>query len=500
MDRDMQPSARPEPGRVSGMTPMAPRAQDPPIMADGVNAAQRMSFTVCGMPRGGTTFFGQLFNVHEDVFCYFMETSLFRQLALFGRDRPFPAENLPLLEQWLRSELWHSLVEGTDEGRVRKFRRLVRYRELLDQHGLTEASGPGIRVWNEQAFEVLLRDLLELFGRGLYGEALFAEGLALLQRHFGAVTSRRQLGEKTPDNVFFLDLLHAADPDLKVFCILREPYSTIESMKRRALRNEAFGDSAFSKEAFGGIADYYRFMVAAYEYSKRADPGSFHACRFEDLVRDPAAVMERAYAQLGLGMTDAARQILPQLSIPTDKRHTQDLQLTPAEHRLIEVTLGPMLRHFGYPGAHAHADAGDADFGEGILPLAGVHMDTGDSNGIVDAWMARRADLLLIYGPKRRKLVLDMGCNFPEAVGAGEVVLSFVSGEREIRSVALSPVTPVFTVEVPLDELASMPANATMSAARLVISSSVSYVPFTVAGAGNDLRDISFLVRACRLE
>lgn len=451
------------------------------------------------MPRGGTTFFGQLFNVHEDVYCYFMETSLFRQLSLFGADRPFAPENLPLLERWLRNELWHSLVEGTDEHRVRKFRRLIRYRELLEEHALTESSGPGIRVWNEQAFETLIRDLLELFRRGLYGKALFAEGLELLRRHFGAVTSRQVLGEKTPDNVFFLDLLHAADPDLKVFCILREPYSTIESMKRRAMRGEAFGDSAFSKEVLGGIADYYRFLVAAYEYSLKAPTGRFHAYRFEDLVRDPGTVMERVYAQLGLGMTEAARQILPQLSIPTDERHTHDLQLTAAEHRLIEMTLGPMLRHFGYPDVLVEAGPEDAEFSEGILPLAGIHVDAGTGGDIADVWMTRRADLLLLYGGDPKWLVLDMGCNFPPELGTDDVTLSFVSGEREIRALTLKPVTTAFTVEIPLDALAGMPAGGDVTGARLVIRSSASYVPFAVAGAGQDLREISFLIRSCRL-
>lgn len=466
-------------------------------MEDGTG---QMKFVVCGMPRGGTTFFGQLFNVHEEVYCYFMETALFRQLQTFGRDRPFPAENLPLLEEWLRLEFRGALVEGTEEKRVGTFRRLVKYRELLGQHGLSEPGGPGIRVWDEQTFEPFLQEVLDLFRSGLYGRELFQHGLRLLARHFDNVTARHIMGEKTPDNLFFLGALHEADPTLKAFCILREPYSTLESMKRRAHRNEPFFDSAFSKEVLGGIVDYYRFMRAAYVYSLCAAPGSFHVCRFEDLVRDPIAVMERVYAALGLEMTDAAREILPQLSIPTDTKHIGDLDLSATEHRLIEMILGPMLRHFGY--AHA-AEAGNedgVDFSEGVIALAGLHMGGELSNQVNDKWMARQAELFLLYGCNRKMLVLNLSCAFPEALGLQEVELTISAGGRELRILKLPPVLPEFSIEIPIDGIHAMAASDTTSAVVLTITSSVSYTPITVSGCGADIRDFSFLVKSCRFE
>lgn len=490
-------SAREDEPRLAEAMARAPEevARDP-----SAGGAGQMRFVVCGMPRGGTTFFGQLFNVHEDVYCYFMETSLFRQLFTFGRDRPFPAENLPLLEQWLRTEFWGSLVEGTEQARVRKFRRLVKYEDLLARHGLAEPGGPGIRVWNQESFEPFLQELLDLFRNGAYGKDLFQQGLQLLARHFGNVTARRILGEKTPDNLFFLDALHEADPALKAFCILREPYSTLESMKRRALRNEPFFDSAFSKEVLGGIVDYYRFMRAAYVYSLRAAPGSFHVCRFEDLVHDPREVMEQVYAAMGLGMTDAAREILPQLSIPTDKKHIQALDLSATEHRLIEMILGPMLTHFGYAHEAGDGNGSAVDFSEGVIALAGLHMGGELSNQVNDKWMAGQAELFLLYGSDRSKLVLNLGCAFPAALGLQDVVLTISAGDRELLALRLPPALPDFSIEIPLDRLDAMAASDTISAVVLTIASSASYTPITVAGLGADIREFSFLIKSCRYE
>lgn len=460
-----------------------------------------MKFVVCGMPRGGTTFFGQLFNVHEQVYCYFMETALLRQLQTFGRDRPFPAENLPLLEEWLRLEFRGALVEGTEEKRVRTFRRLVKYRELLAEHGLAEPGGPGIRVWDQETFEPFLQDVLDLFRRGLHGPELFQQGLQLLARHFASVTGRPILGEKTPDNLFVLDALHEAVPALKVFCILREPYSTLESMKRRALRNEPFFDSAFSKEVLGGIVDYYRFMSAAYAYSLRAAPGTFHVYRFEDLVRDPSSVMEQVYAAMGLEMTGAAREILPQMSIPTDSKHVRDLNLTATEHRLIEMILGPMLAHFGYThGNRAAVDADEPSFSEGVLALAGLHMGGELGNQVSHKWMARQAELFLLYNRDRKKVVLNMGCNFPEALGLGEVAIRVSAGGREVLTLTVPPTLPDFSIAVPLDGLEAMAAGGSIAAIGLKIESSASYTPITVGGLGADIREFSFLIKSCGFE
>lgn len=455
-----------------------------------------LDFVVCGMPRGGTTFFGQLFNVHPSVYCYFMETSLFRQLAQFAGNRPFPAENLPVLERWLREDMRTALVEGTQEARLLTFRRLVKYREVMQRHGLDEPSGPGIRVWDEAGFEALLRGILDLFRAGLFGPTLLGAGMRLLAHHLRGATDRPLLGEKTPDNLFFLDALHRVNPALKAFCILREPYSTIESMKRRALRNEAFGDSAFSKEVLGGIADYYRFLRAAYEYAGHAPPGAFHVHRFEDLVRDPSSVMARVYAQLGLDTPEVSCAILPQLSIPTDRRHLHDLELSATEYRLIELAVGPMLRHFGYP-THPDAGTGEPVFEEGVLPLAGLHLPHGAP--LAGAWMSRRADILVLHRANRHTLVIDFGCNLPPQLGVDETMLSFEVDGRVVHSVKVPAVSPWFTVKVPLAELGGQPVGGNMVGARLVMRSSVSYAPITVAGAGHDMRDISLLVRECRL-
>lgn len=468
--------------------------RDPP------DSRATLDFIVCGMPRGGTTFFGQLFNVHQDVYCYFMETSLFRQLHVFGKDRPFPLENIAALEACLRAEFTGVLVEATRDERTKKFRRLINYKNLLGEHGLTEASGPGIRVWDDATVEVFIRQVVDLFRQGLHGEALFKAGANLLAEHLRGVTARPMLGEKTPDNLFFVEDLQEASPDLKAFCILREPYSTLESMKRRAMRTESF-DSAFSKEVWGGIVDYYRFMRAAYDLSTRSSPATFDVYRFEDLLDDPVREMERAYRTLGLEMPDAARKILPQLRVPTDKRHTHELNLSAAEYKLIEMTLGHMLRHFGYADAiEGRGDAGDADvakFSEGVLPLSGLYMDGELSGRIEHKWMAAKADLFLLYARNRTRIRIRMACNFPSALGLESVTLVFSSGERELARIRTSPVQEHIEVDIDLGGIEKSEASASMFGSHLRISSSSSYAPITVPGLGMDIRDFSYLIVSC---
>jgi hypothetical protein len=456
-----------------------------------------LDFIVCGMPRGGTTYFGQLFNVHRDVYCYFMETSLFRQLRVFGKDRPFPPENIAVLEDCLRAEFTGALVEGTSEDRTKKFRRLVNYKSVLGEHGLSEATGPGIRVWDETTVEIFIAEVLDLFRQGLYGEALLDAGSRILANHLRAVTTRPLLGEKTPDNLFFAQALQEASPGLKVFCILREPYSTLESMKRRALRTESF-DSAFSKELWGGIVDYFRFMRAAYDMSLRCGPQTFDVYRFEDLLEDPVREMERAYRTLGLDMPLDARTILPRLSIPTDKRHTHELTLSPTEYKLIEMTLGPMLRHFGYEDAiDGDRAVEEIDFSEGVLPLAGVYLEGELGDRIDCKWMAGEADLFLLYGKDRTRLRVRMACNFPPELGLEGVTLCFSSGDRQLAQVEVAPVQQEIVIEIDLDGVDKAQASSTMSGSHLRISSSHCYTPITIPGLGVDIRDFSFLVVSC---
>lgn len=460
-----------------------------------------MDFLICGMPRGGTTFFGQLFNAHEDVYCYFMETGLIRHLFMFGRDRPFPAENLPVLEQWLRTEMWPTLVDGTKEVRVAKFRRLVKFREILREHGLDESSGPGIRAWDEQSFESFLQDVLALYRSGAYGAPLFLRGMQLLRRYLGDVTGRPVIGEKTPDNLFYIETLQKADPSLKGLCILREPYSTLESMKRRALRSEAFFDSAFSTDVLRGIAEYYRHINAAHVNDVHAEPGRFHVFRFEDLVEDPVEVMARAFNALDLRMTSAACDILPRLSIPTSQKHLIDLELTPGEYHLVELILGPMLRHFGYECTdHAARASSSSQLKETILPLAGIYPNTDADGPINFNWMAKCAELFLLFGGQRTALILDLKFVFPEGFEHDLVELGITSSGVTMATCEVTPGQDEIRVSVPLDVLRERQPDSPMVGAPLSLHSSASYAPITISGLGSDVRDVSFLIKSCAFE
>lgn len=461
---------------------------------------ETMSFLVCGMPRGGTTFFAQLFNVHESVYCYFMETAIVRQLHMFGHARPLPAENLGVLEKWLRMQLYGTLVEGTSPERIAKFGRLIRFRKMLEEHGLGEPSGPGVRVWDAAGCERLVGDLMELFRAGLHGPALMQAGLQVMAAHLRTATNRPILGEKTPDNLSYLDMVYAAAPATQVFCILREPYTTIASMRYRALKGETFFDSAFSKEIINGILGYYQSLATANEQARRRGGDGFHVLRYEDLLRDPAGIMGRAFDILGLGTTPAANELLPRLRHPSKRDKVADMQITPRERWLIDSILGPQLRYFGYedlPVSDGHLD-GCVD--EMILPLRGIYTDGAPEAVIDHNWMARTAEIFFMVQPSRKKILIQMWPGFPGNLGEGSATLRATIDGKTHAEAQVAVGSGEFCLEIDLPGIDLKSAPNGMRAFTLRLESSLGFEPITVPGAGLDMRELSLLVKSCKLQ
>lgn len=494
--------------RVNNMKPTVWQIDEGVMSKIKNQKEQDLDFIVCGMPRGGTTYLGEMFNAHKDVYCYFMETSVFRQLFLFGRDRPFPKQNIPLLEQWLRAEFKAVLLDSTDPERVVTFRRLTKYKDILKEFGLDEVSGPGIRIVDKHDFECFLKEIVQLYQDGLHGKALFKAGGRVLSRYIRNVTERPILGEKTPDNLFYLENLYEANPKLQVFCVIREPLSTIESMKRRAENNHEVFDSVFSEDLLSSIAEYYKHIKIIYEGCQKFDPSVFHVIRYEDFIESPATIMEGIYGNLGIEQTQASIDIVNQLVMPTPKNHKRELNISAAESKLIDLILGKMLDYFGYDkgffnelGLSVSASNNTLGMSEGIIPLSGLHLAAIEKlKEISWTWATRSVSLFLLFNKNRQFIRVSLVADYPMEINLEEVILILSSGEQEIGRYTINKGQQELQFSIDLAALPTKEADANILCADLQMTATVSYTPLTIPNMGGDMRDFSVLIRSLKLE
>jgi hypothetical protein len=94
-------------------------------------------------------------------------------------------------------------------------------------------------------------------------------------------------GDKTPGNVFALDGLLAVFPDLRVIHIVRDGRDVVRSFMEAT--RESLPDAA---------ARWLSAVRAAHAFRGR-HPAVYHEVRYEDLVREPRAALERVTAFLG---------------------------------------------------------------------------------------------------------------------------------------------------------------------------------------------------------
>jgi hypothetical protein len=95
-------------------------------------------------------------------------------------------------------------------------------------------------------------------------------------------------GDKTPENVFHLDMVTRLWPDAKVLYVQRDPRSTVLSMSRSWGRSLSRG------------AVIWRDAQRAADAFSKAYPDRFHCVKFEDLTAAPSAEMDRVGAWLNV--------------------------------------------------------------------------------------------------------------------------------------------------------------------------------------------------------
>ena len=117
--------------------------------------------------------------------------------------------------------------------------------------------------------------------------AAFQDFVMLVRAEEGLPTPR-YFGDKTPENVFQLDLIFRTWPNARVLVVVRDPRDTVRSM------NKAWGRSWLR-----GSVVWRDAMAAALEHAA-GRPSALHLIRYEDIVANPVDSIEHVASWLGV--------------------------------------------------------------------------------------------------------------------------------------------------------------------------------------------------------
>jgi len=165
------------------------------------------------------------------------------------------------------------------------------------------------------------------------------------------------IGEKSPHNEKYIDAILEDFPGAKFIHMYRDPRDVVVSFLK---------EWWWLEKSKWRTALYWRdVMQRQQREAERLGPEKYLTLRYESLVDDPEGELKRVCAFLGIGFDEsmlrhherkasgflAVEKEWKQLTMqPIDKaRHGRyRSKLTPAEIRLIERTVGPMLGAHGY--------------------------------------------------------------------------------------------------------------------------------------------------------
>ena len=175
---------------------------------------------------------------------------------------------------------------------------------------------------------------------------------AHLHRH---KPSALRWGDKTPSNVYALASLRAVFPDLRVVQMVRDGRDVVGSCLR------IYDDGLTS-----AAEKWVRAVHTGQRFGAR-HPGQYLEVRYEALVREPRATLQRVgtfldvpfeermlhYHELGLKLGDVER--IPHMQGVRQPIHGAAVgrwrtQFTPDEIRTLDRLLGPTLADLGYDG------------------------------------------------------------------------------------------------------------------------------------------------------
>jgi hypothetical protein len=197
----------------------------------------------------------------------------------------------------------------------------------------------------------------------LPASATAVDGIGAIYESYADARGKTRYGDKTPSYMQELDLLERVFPEAQYVHIVRDGRDTALSfmeMRRRPRFNLA------RPRGLATFASQWRLEVEGARELGRRIPERYHELRYEDLVREPQAELERLSDFLGLefepamlsyheGIDASTLQDHPLLGKPptAGTRRWQE-QMSAADVQVFEAIAGDTLSELGYERAYPH--------------------------------------------------------------------------------------------------------------------------------------------------
>jgi len=161
----------------------------------------------------------------------------------------------------------------------------------------------------------------------------------------------RRLVLKSPPHSCRIKVLLELFPEARFIHIVRNPYVVFPSTVN--LWKSLYETHGLQKPTFAGLEEHvlatFTRLYEALERGKQlVGPARFYELRYEDLIADPVAQMQKMYEQLQLGDFEQARPGLEEYLAKTKGYETNRYQLSPELRALVRKRWAKVIAQYGY--------------------------------------------------------------------------------------------------------------------------------------------------------
>jgi len=196
--------------------------------------------------------------------------------------------------------------------------------------------------------------------RFIYPERMQPEELSAWRRQFTLFLqkltfwSRKRPLLKSPYNTARVAELRNIFPHARFVHIARNPHAVYRSNMHLAEHGWAVFQLQDADEQDSYATRFlqnYRDQEAAYDRdSAQLPPGQAVEIQFEDIERDPIAVVKRIYSALDIEFTfEFARRLVDYLASISDYQKNQFHPPAVADQERVDEAMGPLMKRWGYP-------------------------------------------------------------------------------------------------------------------------------------------------------